>query len=165
VKARLRLPGSRWCAPIPSAIAYGCSSPRRCRFTTTSAVAACGASPCQSRSSSAKTRPAHRTSHGLPVLWRIDPQGFEITRIELELGADGDKDVGFTGLSFAADGVLIAAGTTYASLWRIDLRTASASKIASYPLSTPACDPAVLLNARRERGGRMVAVLPAAARQ
>jgi len=105
------------------------------------------------------------SSNVLPVLWRIDPQGFEITRIELELGADGDKDVGFTALSFAEGGVLIAAGTTYASLWRIDLRTASASKIASYPLSTPACDPAVLLNARRERGGRMVAVLPAAARQ
>ena len=105
------------------------------------------------------------SSNVLPVLWRIDPQGFEITRIELELGADGDKDVGFTGLSFAEGGVLIAAGTTYASLWRIDLRTASASKIASYPLSMPACDPAVLLNARRERGERMVAVLPAAARQ
>jgi len=75
------------------------------------------------------------------------------------------RDHAFTALSFAEGGVLIAAGTTYASLWRIDLRTASASKIASYPLSTPACDPAVLLNARRERGGRMVAVLPAAARQ
>ena len=51
------------------------------------------------------------SSNVLPVLWRIDPQGFEITRIELELGADGDKDVGFTGLSFAEGGVLIAAGT------------------------------------------------------
>ena len=60
------------------------------------------------------------SSNVLPVLWRIDPQGFEITRIELELGADGDKDVGFTGLSFAEGDVLIAAGTTYASLWRID---------------------------------------------
>jgi hypothetical protein len=84
------------------------------------------------------------SSNVLPVLWRINPRSFEVTRIELELGANGDKDVGFTGLSFAADGALIAAGTTYASLWRIDLRTATASRIASYPLSTPACDPAML---------------------
>lgn len=73
------------------------------------------------------------SSNVLPVLWRIDPQSFEVARIALTLDSDNDKDVGFTGLSFAADGVLIAAGATFGSLWRIDLRTASASKVASHP--------------------------------
>lgn len=103
------------------------------------------------------------SSNVLPVLWRIDPQGFEITRIELALNADTDKDFGFTGLSFAGDDILIAAGSTFASLWRIDIRTASATKIASYPAATRACDPAALLQAGRERSRITVAVLPAAA--
>jgi len=103
------------------------------------------------------------SSNVLPVLWRIDPQGFEITRIELALNADTDKDFGFTGLSFAGDDILIAAGSTFASLWRIDIRTASATKIASYPAATRACDPAALLQAGRERSRITIAVLPAAA--
>ena len=85
------------------------------------------------------------SSNVLPVLWRVDPQRFEVTRIEIALGADGDKDVGFTGLSFAADGVLIAAGTTFRSRWHIDLPSATASKVASYPAFAGACDPAILL--------------------
>lgn len=105
------------------------------------------------------------SSNVLPVLWRIDPQAFEITRIELALNADTDKDFGFTGLSFAGSDTLIAAASTFASLWRIDIRTASATKIVSYPASTRACDPAALLQAGRGRSGIVVAVLPAAARR
>lgn len=105
------------------------------------------------------------SSNVLPVLWRIDPQGFEITRIELALNADTDKDFGFTGLSFAGDDTLIAAASTFASLWRIDIRTVSATKIASFPAATRACDPAALLQAGRERSRITVAVLPAAARR
>lgn len=105
------------------------------------------------------------SSNVLPVLWRIDPQRFEVTRIALSMDADTDKDFGFTGLSFAGDDILIAAASTFASLWRIDIRKASATKIASYPAATRACDPAVLLQAGRERSGIMVAVLPAAARR
>jgi hypothetical protein len=86
------------------------------------------------------------SSNVLPVLWRVDPQRFEVTRIELALGTDADKDIGFTGLSFAGDGVLIAAGSTFSSLWRIDLRSATANKVASYPGSAGACDPATLLS-------------------
>jgi hypothetical protein len=87
------------------------------------------------------------SSNVLPVLWRVGPQRFEITRIELALDADADKDVGFTGLSFAGDGTLLAAGTTFGSLWHLDPRTASARKIASYPGLVSACDPAALLRA------------------
>lgn len=80
------------------------------------------------------------SSNVLPVLWRVDPQRFQVTRIALELDADIDKDVGFTALSFASDDVLIAAGATYASLWRLDLRSATASKLAN-PGSRPGCRP------------------------
>jgi hypothetical protein len=89
------------------------------------------------------------SSNVLPVLWRVGPQRFEITRIELALDADADKDVGFTGLSLAGDGTFLAAGTTFASLWHLDPRTASARKIASYPALASACDPATLLRASR----------------
>jgi hypothetical protein len=86
------------------------------------------------------------SSDVLPVIWRIDPQGLEVRRIELALDADDTKDVGFTGLSLASDGIVIAAGATFPSLWRIDLERAAASKVASYPPSATACDPAALLN-------------------
>ena len=105
------------------------------------------------------------SSNVLPVLWKVDPQRFEVTRIELATNADTDKDFGFSGLSFAGDDVLIAASSTFASLWRIDFRRASATKIASYPATTRACDPAMLLQAGRERSGIVVAILPAAARR
>lgn len=85
------------------------------------------------------------SSDVLPVIWRVDPQQFEAARIEIALDTDADKDVGFTGLSFAGDGIVVAAGTTFASIWRIDLNAARASKVASYPASGRACDPAVLL--------------------
>jgi hypothetical protein len=75
------------------------------------------------------------SSNVVPVVWRVDPQSFDVKRIELALDADTDKDVGFTGLSFAGDGVLVAAGATFGSLWRIDLAAASASRVASYPSS------------------------------
>jgi hypothetical protein len=97
------------------------------------------------------------SSNVLPVLWRIGPQRFDIARIELALHTDADKDVGFTGLSFAGDGTLLAAGTTFGSLWHLDPRTASARKIASYPAFPSACDPAALLRASREQPGSVVA--------
>jgi len=85
------------------------------------------------------------SSDVLPVIWRVEPERFEVTRIELALDADQHKDVGFTGLSFASDGIVIAAGATFPSLWRIDLNRASASKVASYPPSAGACEPGGLL--------------------
>ena len=87
------------------------------------------------------------SSNVVPVVWRIEPQRFEVTRIPIELDADTDKDVGFTGLSFAGDGIVIAAGATFGSVWRVDLDAASARKVASYPSAADACDPAMLLQA------------------
>jgi hypothetical protein len=55
------------------------------------------------------------TSDVLPVIWRVDPQRPEISRIELSLDSHRDKDVGFSEILFAADGTLLSAGTTFAS--------------------------------------------------
>lgn len=89
------------------------------------------------------------SSNVVPVLWRVDPQRFQVTQIALELDADADKDVGFTSLSFSEDGALIAAGATFRSAWRIDVRTGRATKVASSP-APGACDPALLRIAARE---------------
>lgn len=89
------------------------------------------------------------SSNVVPVLWRVDPQRFQISQIPLVLTADADKDVGFTGLAFSADGTLHAAGATIASMWRIDVGAGRASKVASHG-SASACNPALLQTAGRE---------------
>jgi hypothetical protein len=78
------------------------------------------------------------SSNVVPVLWRIDPQRFQVIRIALQLDADSDKEVGFTGLSLGADGSFTAAGATFPSLWRIDLGAGRASKIAGGPTGADA---------------------------
>lgn len=80
------------------------------------------------------------TSDVLPVIWRIDPRRPEIRRIELSLDSDRDKDVGFSELSFAADGSLLAAGATFRSRWRIDPVAATATRIASDAALPGACN-------------------------
>ena len=97
------------------------------------------------------------SSNVLPVLWRIDPQRYEVTRIELVLDTDTDKDVGFTGLSFAGDGTLLAAGAMAAALWQIDTSAASARKIASYPSVAGGCDPATLVRAGQHQPRSVIA--------
>jgi len=72
---------------------------------------------------------AYVSSNVLPVIWRIDGERFEVTRLELALDADQDKDFGFSSLAFAPDGTLVARGGMLNSLWRIDLRAASAERI------------------------------------
>jgi hypothetical protein len=80
------------------------------------------------------------SSNVLPVLWRVRPERFEITRIDVALDSDTDKDVGFSSLSLAGDGMLLASGSTVSSQWRIDLRSARATKLASQP-APGQCDP------------------------
>jgi hypothetical protein len=72
------------------------------------------------------------TSNVMPVLWRIDAAKAQVTRHELTLDADTDKDVGFTGLTYVPDqGVFFAVSATYGSLWRIDPLLRRAQKIQS----------------------------------
>src|SRR5258708_22424773 len=74
------------------------------------------------------------SSNIAPVLWRVDPAKGEVTTHELALDADGDKDVGFSGLVYAADqGAFFAVSSVQGSLWRIDSLLRKAQKI---PVST-----------------------------
>ena len=85
------------------------------------------------------------SSNVLPVLWRIEPVRFEVDQVALALDADQDKDVGFSGLSFAPDGALVAVASSLGSLWRINLHAASAEKIRSFAPVRGACEAAAVL--------------------
>jgi hypothetical protein len=75
------------------------------------------------------------TSDVLPTLWRIDPETLAVGVHPLELDADTDKDVGFSGLAYSPrHGAFLAASYAHGSLWRIDPLLAKAQKIA---LSAP----------------------------
>jgi hypothetical protein len=69
------------------------------------------------------------SSNVIPVLWRIDPETFAVRRHELALDVDADKDIGFTGLAFAEQGILLAVSGIQGSLWRVDLWSNKAQKI------------------------------------
>jgi hypothetical protein len=73
------------------------------------------------------------SSNVTPVLWRVDPAKAEVTTHEIALDADGDKDVGFSGLVYAAEqGAFFAVSSIQGSLWRIDPQLRRGQKI---PLS------------------------------
>lgn len=66
-----------------------------------------------------------------PVLWRIDPDSFEVRRYAIVLDSDLALDFGFSALAWDADEkVLYAASAIAGTLWRIDLDSATAMKIA-----------------------------------
>jgi len=93
------------------------------------------------------------TSNIAPVVWRIEPAKLQVTKHELTLDADADKDVGFSGLAYAPDqGVFFAVSAVYGTLWRIDPLLRRAQKI---PVSTPLRD-ACALAVERTRTRRTV---------
>jgi hypothetical protein len=70
------------------------------------------------------------SSNAQPVLWRIDPASFEVRRYDIALDSDRSKDFGFSALAWDADEkTLYAASAVMGTLWRIDLDTATASRI------------------------------------
>ncbi len=72
------------------------------------------------------------TSNVLPVLWRIDPETLAVSMHRLELDADIDKDIGFSGLVYSErNGAYFAVSGLHGSLWRIDPRLRRAQKIAA----------------------------------
>lgn len=80
------------------------------------------------------------TSNVMPVVWRIEPAKAQVTKHELTLDADTDKDVGFTGLTYAPDqGVFFGVSATHGSLWRIDPLLRRAQKIESSAPLNHAC--------------------------
>ena len=70
------------------------------------------------------------TSNVIPTLWRIDPETLAVSVHPLALDADMDKDVGFSGLTYAGEeGAFFAVSKVHGSLWRIDPLFTRAQKI------------------------------------
>jgi len=92
------------------------------------------------------------TSNVVPVLWKIDPETLAVSVHRLELNADADKDVGFSGITYSErDGAYFAVSELHGSLWRIDPMLRRAQKIA---LSEPARGACALSMQREERQSR-----------
>jgi len=92
------------------------------------------------------------TSNVLPVLWKIDPETLKVSVHRLELDADTDKDVGFSGLVYSErNGAYFAVSELHGSLWRIDPLLRRAQKIA---LSAPARGACAVSVQREERPSR-----------
>ena len=61
------------------------------------------------------------SSNVVPTLWRVDPVSFEVTRHELALDQDRERDVGFSALSYSAkQGAYFAWSSEPGSSWRIE---------------------------------------------
>jgi hypothetical protein len=92
------------------------------------------------------------TSNVLPVVWKIDPETLAVSVHPLQLDADGDKDVGFSGLSYSErHGAYFAVSELHGTLWRIDPLLRRAQKIA---LSEPVRGACSVSMQRRERVSR-----------
>jgi hypothetical protein len=92
------------------------------------------------------------TSNVLPVLWKIDPDTLAVSVHRLELDADTDKDVGFSGLAYSErNGAYFAVDQHHGSLWRIDPLLRRAQKIA---LSEPVRGACAVSVQRQERASR-----------
>lgn len=114
------------------------------------------------------------TSNVSPVIWRIDARTLAVTEHRLQLDADQDKDVGFTGLVFSpAHGAFYAASEAHGTLWRIDPALGGAQKVAVSAPIRGACGLAVVshvatrqsqkfssLCAQAEGGDWMIEVTP-----
>jgi hypothetical protein len=70
------------------------------------------------------------SSNVVPSLWRIDAASLRVTRHDLILDAHYDKDVGFTGLTYAPTLRVYFAVSEYGALWRIDPLLRRAQEIA-----------------------------------
>jgi hypothetical protein len=92
------------------------------------------------------------TSNVLPVLWKIDPDTLAVSVHRLELDADNDKDVGFSGLTYSArHDAYIGVSDQHGSLWRIDPLLRRAQKIG---LSEPVRGACAVSVQRQERASR-----------
>ena len=92
------------------------------------------------------------TSNVLPVLWRIDPETLAVSVHRVQLDADADKDVGFSGLVYSErHGAYFAISELQGSMWRIDPLLRRAQKIA---LSEPVRGACSVSMQREQRVGR-----------
>ena len=83
------------------------------------------------------------TSNVVPVVWRIEPATAQVTRHELALDADLDKEVGFTSITYARhQRAFYAFSATYGSVWRIDPQLSRAQKVRQLDAPARECLPA-----------------------
>ena len=92
------------------------------------------------------------TSNVLPVLWKIDPDTLAVSMHRVQLDADQDKDVGFSGLVYSEQhGAYLAISELTGTLWRIDPLLRRAQKVA---ISEPLFGGCAVSQPRRDRGNR-----------
>jgi hypothetical protein len=71
------------------------------------------------------------TSNVAPTLWRVDPRTLAVSVHPLVLDTDTDKDVGFASIAYDPKrGAFIAYSDIQRSVWKIDRRLETATKIA-----------------------------------
>ena len=74
------------------------------------------------------------TSNVVPSVWRIDSATLQVTRHELELDSDHDKDIGFSSLRYSPEnGAWLAFSAAHGSTWSIDPALTRATKLAHKP--------------------------------
>jgi len=96
------------------------------------------------------------TSNVLPVLWKIDPDTLSVSVHRVQLDADTDKDVGFSGLVYSERlGAYFAVSELHGSLWRIDPLLRRAQKIALSEPVRGACSVSVRRHERVSRFSRL----------
>jgi hypothetical protein len=71
------------------------------------------------------------TSNVMAVLWKVHPKTLAVSVHRLQLDADTDKDVGFSGITYSERaGAYFAVSEHHGSLWRIDPLLRRAQKVA-----------------------------------
>jgi len=96
------------------------------------------------------------TSNVLPVLWRIDPETLAVSVHRVQLDADTDKDVGFSGLVYSErHGAYFAVSELHGSMWRIDPLLRRAQKIALSEPVRGACYVSMQREQRMSRFSRL----------
>jgi len=80
------------------------------------------------------------TSNVVPVIWRIDPKTLTVSKHELTLDADNNKDVGFSRMVYSTENnAYFAISDVHGSLWRIDPSLRHGRKIARVDMAQRTC--------------------------
>ena len=96
------------------------------------------------------------SSNVVPSLWRINPVSLRVTRHDLILDAHFDKDVGFTGLTYAPTLGVYFAVSEYGALWRIDPLLRRAQSISLDPPIRGACGLSELPRSHKRNFRRLI---------
>jgi len=80
------------------------------------------------------------SSDVVPILWRVDPETFEVSEHALALNSDAEKDIGFSELEYSREqNAYFGVSSFYGSVWRIDPLLGGAQKLAQAAPPAPVC--------------------------